>query len=415
MNILNITNSYMPNSGGMATAVHRLVCEIRNLGHGALVLTPQFDSEDGSDNEVLRLPLEVWDKIIGEGFHIENGSRLHQRILDFAPDIIHVHGPFHLGPVASRLADDMELPLVYTHHTKLEEYIRYCDCSDLTPKGVQDFYVGFANQCDMVLAPSGMEATNLAKLGVSQTVHVVPTGLSAEWFSDSALASSQNARNTIGIVGRVSEEKRSMDLARAAMAYLQSDETTDLVVVGDGDSLESIRCEAASLGLSDRIACTGFIDQQGVRERLAQLDVVINAPEMDTQCIVLLESQVCGVPVISSDVPLAHEYVCNFAEGITFYPLRDWQALTACLNRFFSLSPVRRVEIKAEALAFAASFEETKVVQDLCRRYEDLVEHYDVNESDCSHHRGGVLYDGVYRALTEGIVPVIQKLRSHEA
>ena len=415
MNVLNITNSYMPNSGGVATAVHRLVCELRHLGHGALVLTPQFSSEDVSNNEVQRLPLEVWDKIIGEGFQLEAGMKLYQRILDFAPDLIHVHGPFLLGPVASHLADDLEIPLVYTHHTKLEEYIRYCDCSYLTPEGVQSFYVGFANRCDMVLAPSLMEASNLVKLGVRQTVHVVPTGLSAEWFSDSGPESSRETRKTIGIVGRVTEEKKSIFLARAAMAYLQRDEQSDLVVIGDGDSLESIRLDAASLGLTDRVQCTGFIDQQGVCERLAQLDVVINAPDTDTQCIVLLESQACGVPVISSEVPLAHEFVCEFAEGIAYYPILDWQALTACLNRFFSLPPACLAEIKAEVRVFATGFQETKVVQDLCRQYAELVEGYEVKELGFSHHREGELYGKVYRALTEGIVPVIQKLRSHEA
>ncbi len=405
MNVLIITNSYVPNAGGVATSVHCLATELRLLQWGVLVLTPQFNKNDGSDHQVQRLPLQEWDAVIDHDFRIVPGMELHDQVHRFSPDLIHVHGPFHLGPVATRLADDLNLPLVYTHHTKLEEFVHYCDDPNLNPEAVQAFYVDFANHCDVVLVPSGVAADELKQLGLQRPLHIVPSGLPSDWFIDSSACTTQtNDRRVIGIVGRVTREKRSVELACTAMAYLRKDEEADLLVIGDGDSLATIRQEAEACDLVDRMHCPGLVDHEGLPAYLDQLDVVINAPETDTQCIVLLEAQARGVPVIAADIPLAREFVCEFAEDITFYASQDWEALQGSLGRFFALSKRKRVEIRNRVRTFAARFEQESLVRDLCLIYEDL-------QVELTHHHSSDADGWVYRSLTRSLVPVIQKLR----
>jgi len=405
VNILIITNSYVPNAGGVATSVHCLATELRLLNWEVLVLTPQFNKDDGSDHHVQRLPLQEWDGAINRDFRILPGTELHDQVRRFSPDLIHVHGPFHLGPMATRLADDLKLPLVYTHHTKLEDFIHYCDDPNLTPSAVQAFYVDFANHCDAVLVPSGVVATELKQLGLQRPLYIVPSGLPPDWFVDSSAYTPQTTdRRVVGIVGRVTREKRSVELARTAMAYLREDEEADLLVIGDGDSLAIIRQEAEACNLIDRVRCTGLVEHDVLPVYLDQLDVVINAPETDTQCMVLLEAQARGVPVIASDIPLAREFVCNFAEDITFYASQDWEALQGSLIRFFALPNKSRVEIRNRVRAFVARFEQRALVRDLCLIYEDLQV-----ELTCRHSSDS--YGWVYRSLTRSLVPVIQKLR----
>lgn len=119
------------------------------------------------------MPPTDWDGIIANDFRIAPDAAPYRRTSAFKPDVIHIHGPFQLGPVATRLADEPALPLVYiciyTHHTKLEEFMYYGDGASLTPAAVQTFCAGFANQCDLVLAPSGVIAHDLQKLGVRST------------------------------------------------------------------------------------------------------------------------------------------------------------------------------------------------------------------------------------------------------
>lgn len=178
-NIPIITHSYFPDKGGVARSVHSLGGGLRQTAWNALVLTPQFDPRDDSDVEIRQLPPTDWDRIIANDFRTAPDAALYRRIFAFKPDVIHIHGPFHLhlGPVATRLADDLALSLVYTHHTKWEEFMHYGDGASLTPEAVQTFYAGFANQCARVPAPSGVIAHDLQKLGVRRPLHVMPSGL----------------------------------------------------------------------------------------------------------------------------------------------------------------------------------------------------------------------------------------------
>ena len=311
-----------------------------------------------------------------------------------------------------RLADELGLPLAYTHHTRLESYLHYCNCERLDVEAVQGFYVGFANQCDLVLAPSGVEVDNLEQLGVTKPIQAVPTGLNAAWFAEAAGRPRDGKRRTIGLVGRVSAEKSAAALAGAVMAYLQQDSEAELHVIGEGDQLDAIRQEAGRRGLSDRVVCMGFIPVHEVRSALDRMDVVVNAPDTDTQCIVLLEAQARGVPVLSSDIPLAREFVADCGNGINFHAPRDWAALTARLAGFLALPPSRQESIRSEVRQFAQRHGQAAMVHRLCRLYATAIAAHRSHGTTPHRHWDSQMVGWVYQALTDGLVPVIQGLRT---
>ncbi len=405
MKILMITNSYVPNAGGVATSVHGWATALRDLGWSVLILTPEFSRQDESNEQVIRRPLATWDAIIANDFRIQTGTTLKQQIQKFAPDLIHIHGPFLLGPIATRLADAMAIPLLYTHHTKLEEFLHYSDVPVLTPAAVQAFYVGYANQCDALVVPSGVVERELTAMGVVRPVHIVPSGLSPGWYQDPCLEPPSGSRRTIGIIGRVTQEKHSTALVRAALRYMQQDACADLIVIGDGEALGQVCADAARLDLAHRVTCTGMLQPAEVLACLDRMDVVINAPDADTQCIVLLEAQARGVPVIASDVPVAREFICEIADGATFYPAQAWDELTGCLHRFFQLPLAVRVAAGNKVYAFAAGYSSFQMVHKLCAICENLA------CGTIPRHRD-VLYGEVYRELTAALVQVIQRLRT---
>lgn len=244
MNALLVTNSYAPNAGGMATSVQGLAAQLQALGMGVLVLTPQFHAADESGPLVQRAPLSVWNEMMDGDFRLERNPRLFRAVQAFAPAVVHVHGPFCLGPIAVRLADAWRLPLIYTYHTRLEEYVHYSPEPDLTPESVIDFHARFANQCDAVLAPSRALAAEVTRQGVTSPVHSVPSGLPSAWLAPPGARDGDRPERTIGIVGRLTEEKHARALAAAAMAYMQRDARARLALIGDGPSADAIRQEA---------------------------------------------------------------------------------------------------------------------------------------------------------------------------
>ena len=404
MNALLVTNSYAPNAGGMATSVQGLAAQLQALGMGVLVLTPQFHAADESGPLVQRAPLSVWNEMMDGDFRLERNPRLFRAVQAFAPAVVHVHGPFFLGPIAVRLADAWRLPLIYTYHTRLEEYVHYSPEPDLTPESVIDFHARFANQCDAVLAPSRALAAEVTRQGVTSPVHSVPSGLPSAWLVPPCARDGDRPERTIGIVGRLTEEKYARALAAAAMAYMQRDARARLALIGDGPSAGAIRQEARARGVDARVRHTGFIAGPQVSAELDRMDVVINAPEADTQCIVLLEAQARGVPVIASDVPVAREFVCAFEAQGAFFPSGHWDALTDRLARFFAAPPAQQVLARRAARAFAEKFAAPELTQRICEIYARTRPkprlRYDPRA-----------YGWVYRTLNAALVPVIQKLR----
>lgn len=142
------------------------------------------------------------------------------------------------------------------------------------------------------------------------------------------------------------------------------------------------------------------------------MDVVVNAPDTDTQCIVLLEAQARGVPILTSDVPLAHE----FCGG-----LRTWDQLPCtpglgCADRgpcrILCLAACRRASVRSEVRKFVQRHREAEVVRRLCRLYEDAVAAYRSHGTTPQRHWDSQLAGWVYRTLTDGPVPVIQRVRT---
>lgn len=186
----------------------------------------------------------------------------------------------------------------------------------------------------------------------------------------------------------------------------------ELHVIGDGDQLDAIRQEAGRRGLSDRVVCTGFVPVHEVRSALDRMDVVVNAPDTDTQCIVLLEAQARGVPILSSDVPLAREFVANCGHGINFHAPRDWAALTAGLAGFFALPPDRRTAIRSEVRKFAQRHQEAEVVRRLCWLYAAAMRCNYSHGTTPHRYWDSQLAGWVHQTLTDGLVPVIQGVRT---
>ena len=51
MNILMLTNTYLPHVGGVARSVEAFARHYRRLGHQVLVVTPVFDDQPENETE----------------------------------------------------------------------------------------------------------------------------------------------------------------------------------------------------------------------------------------------------------------------------------------------------------------------------------------------------------------------------
>ncbi|MDZ7809017.1 MAG: glycosyltransferase [Arhodomonas sp.] len=125
VNILMMTNTYLPRCRGRARSVASFTRAYRDRGHRVLVVAPEFAGTAEDEADVVRMP--ALQNFNGSDFSVvlPVPRFLEREVTRFEPDIIHSHHPFLIGSTALRLASLFGLPLVFTHHTMYERYTHY--------------------------------------------------------------------------------------------------------------------------------------------------------------------------------------------------------------------------------------------------------------------------------------------------
>ena len=160
MKICMFTNTYLPHVGGVARSISCFKEDLQKRGHKVLIIAPEYTDKDAGDSEdktpdVIRLP--AIQNFNGSDFSIRISpfpwwwQKLWRR---FIRTIIHSHHPFLMGDAAMRTARKRDIPIVFTHHTRYEQYTHYTPVdSPAMRRFAVEIANHYANLCDHVVAP----------------------------------------------------------------------------------------------------------------------------------------------------------------------------------------------------------------------------------------------------------------------
>ncbi|MFP4355912.1 MAG: glycosyltransferase [Phycisphaerae bacterium] len=324
MKIVMFTNSYLPMVGGVAGSVDRFSSVMRDNGHKVRIVAPTYDDapEPGGDDEVYRI--SAMENFDGSDFSVvlPVNFGLNDWLDDFEPDLVHSHHPFLLGNVAVRYASSRGLGLVFTHHTMYEHYTHYIPVDvDRMGRYAISMSTGYANFCDVVLAPSESTAEIIRSRGVKVPVRVAPTGVDIEQYEDGDGSACRKRLDIppdvrlIGTVGRLAPEKNLEFLARAAAETLRKDARLWFLAVGSGPSSEKMTGIFESAGVADRVRFAGVLKDQQLIDAYHALDLFAFASKTETQGMVLVEALAAGCPIVALDAPGAREVVDDGHNG----------------------------------------------------------------------------------------------------
>jgi 1,2-diacylglycerol 3-alpha-glucosyltransferase len=322
VNILMVTNTFIPHVGGVANSVRRFTEAFRRDGHRVLVVAPEIEGAPRPEEDVVRIP--AVQNFNGSDFAVPVPvtRRVAAALKDFNPQVVHSHHPFLLGDTAFRVAASREIPVVFTHHTMYERYTHYVPGDSPTLKRfVVDLTTGYCNLCDAVIAPSETVADLLLRRGVSAPIAVIPTGVDPKEFE---AADGAAFRRTAGIpeeafllghVGRLAPEKNIGFLAAAVAGMLSRQPGWHFLLVGEGPS----KGEALEIfdrhGLSGRVHACGVLRGNALASAYHAMNVFAFASLTETQGMVLTEAMTAGVPVVALDAPGAREVVLDGRNG----------------------------------------------------------------------------------------------------
>lgn len=381
MNILMMTNTYSPHVGGVARSIEAFSTEYRQRGHSVLIIAPTFENMPESEHGVVRIP--AIQHFNGSDFSVALPipGMLTTEIARFDADVIHSHHPFLLGFTALRVAHAHQIPLVFTHHTKYEDYTHYIPGDS---KALKRFVIAlasnYANLCDHVFVPSESMASIVIERGVTAPVSVVPTGVKLARFKT---ANGSKFRESLGIprdafvighLGRLAKEKNLEIMAEAIVKFVKTyPRTADVhfLLAGDGPLRQEIEEMFASNDLSARFHATGVLGYTDVAHAFSAMDLYTFCSQSETQGMVLTEAMAAGVPVVAIDAPGVREVVRDRING-RLLPQEDVDEFAAAINDVRNV--LNRDTLTRGARATAKEFSLEHCADKALRQYTQLVE-----------------------------------------
>ncbi|MDZ7642054.1 MAG: glycosyltransferase [Desulfurivibrio sp.] len=381
MKICMFTNTYLPHVGGVARSVSTFAADLRQAGQQVLVVAPTYEGEindPADESHVLRVP--AIQHFNGSDFsvYLPLPGLVADKLREFKPDIIHSHHPFLLGDVALRAARRQDLPIVFTHHTRYEQYTHYVPFdSEPLKRFVINLSTEYANLCSRVIAPSDGIKQLLAQRGVTTPVTVLPTGIDLEllgggnrerWRQRYGIAADTRV---IGHLGRLAQEKNLPFLAEAAAAYLQKDRQAVFVVAGNGEAEQEIREIFATADLGERLIMPGIQQKDELADCYAAMDLFVFASRSETQGLVLAEAMAAGVPVVAMQATGVDDVVEEGGNGRILPATSTAAEFAAAIEE--ALSPANLAAWSRRARQTASGFSRQHCAAELLALYGELV------------------------------------------
>lgn len=321
MKIGIFTCNYRPLINGLSISIDRFAHEFQLLGHRVYIFAPQYPGYHVKEEGVFRFPSLRVPTHHSYVLPIPFSSRIRRIIPYLSLDLIHAQHPFLLGPYSLRLARDLGTPLVFTHHTLYEKYAHYVPFFRAVAERLAiSWAVAFANQADLVIAPTKGVKRLLEDQGVKSRLEVVPTGVYLSNGRDPF-----PLRHRLGIsfdslvclyLGRLAKEKDLVFLLRAFRRIADGEERAVLLLVGEGDERMHLSCLARDLGIQARVIFAGPCPQEETHIYYEGADLFLFPSLSEAQGLVVLESMACGTPVVARPSLAIEEFLEDGRGGL---------------------------------------------------------------------------------------------------
>jgi colanic acid/amylovoran biosynthesis glycosyltransferase len=219
----------------------------------------------------------------------------------------HIHAHFGTNPAEVALLASLltAVPFSFTVHGP-EEFDR--------PRGIG--LPRKIRQASRVVAISSYGRSQLYRWAdpvAWQKIRVVHCGLDAMYMS--APPDQAPSADTLVCIGRLCEQKGQLILLQALRRVIDRGSNCRVVFAGDGEMRQLVESSARSLGLTDRIRITGWIDSAQVREEILRARAMVLPSFAEGLPVVIMEALALARPVISTYVAGIPELVEDGVNG----------------------------------------------------------------------------------------------------
>jgi glycosyltransferase involved in cell wall biosynthesis len=207
-----------------------------------------------------------------------------------------------------------------------------------------------------------------------ERVYVIPSPVHVPTNNIESLTpkSLRGSERVVAAMGRLNRQK-GFDLLLQAFAKCASKHPNwSLLILGEGEERASLEALASELGIKDRVAMPGCV--QDPSRILRQTDLFVLSSRFEGFPNALLEAMACNLPVVTTDCPSGpRDIVRNDVDGI-LVPPNDADALVGPMDRLMG-DETERQRLSANAGMVIERFGLEKIMNmwdellhDTCRR-----------------------------------------------
>lgn len=378
MHIAHFTNTYHPVISGVVRSVSAFRQALTELGHIVFVLSQHASNYEDDEPFIFRYP--AFELPIHNSFPITIpvSAFVDKLLPSLKLDVIHAHHPVLLGQTAARKAGELQLPMVFTFHTRYRDYSHYISLNQAVVKELIDRWLGvYMHQCQHIVVPSESIRKLLADLyGVEDQVSVIPTGIDLRPYE--TIDSRQHFRQQKGwgddrvliSVGRLAKEKNWHILLDALAEVMRIVPDTRLVIMGEGEERHSLEEQARQLGIAERVELPGAIPFVEVPQHLFAADLFCFASITETQGLVTLEAMAADLPVVAVDASGTSDVINHKVEGLLTE--NSAQALAQAIVRVLQDDDLRD-SLRAAAQIKVQTYDMRRQAERLTAVYEQAI------------------------------------------
>ncbi|WP_025681518.1 glycosyltransferase family 4 protein [Paenibacillus massiliensis] len=320
MRLALFTDTYAPDTNGVARTLQRLSQHLNLRGIEHLLFTPQSiieGSHAASVRTVANVPFFLYPEC---RIALPNRLAIHEELRGFRPDLLHLATPFNMGLLGLKYALKHQLPHVISYHTHFDRYLEYYKLKSMVPL-YWKYIKWFHRACDATFTPS-LETLNSLQLQGIQRLKLWSRGIDCELYHPDRRH--QHIRQRYGItaplillyVGRIAPEK-NIDTLMLAMKHLPESMQARVhwLIVGDGPLLPKLRLHAPA-----NTTFTGYLHGEELAAVYASSDIFVFPSCTETFGNVVLEAMASGLPVIAANAGGVKDLVSQHRSGILLEP-----------------------------------------------------------------------------------------------
>ncbi|MGG5751293.1 glycosyltransferase [Zafaria sp. Z1313] len=352
LKILIAADTYPPDVNGASVFCHRLATAMAARGHEVHVVAARASKGPGyveqrPEATVHRLashavPTHPSYRIV---FPWDAARDLARIIDDVRPDAVHVQCHYMVGQAAVNQAVKRGIRTIATNHfmpENLDPFLPFPRWfKRIVARNSWRDMGKIMGRADVVTTPTPLAARAMKLHARLDEVLPLSNGIDSSHYE---LAPGEEVVKDpwplVLFVGRLAVEK-NVDVLLESLTRMKTEPAPHLEVIGGGEQRANLERRAAELGIADRVAFRGHVDDDELRRAYLRADVFCQPGTAELQSLVTLEALSASRPVVLADAMALPHLVDDGGNGYLFTP-GDAEDLAGKIDRVLAASDEER-------------------------------------------------------------------------